>query len=175
VTTVRPAVPRLALTETPLTVRFADVDMMQLAHHSVYIHWFEQVRFHFLERVARVPFGTFLEAGIAFPVVSCAAEYLRPVRFGDAPVGYARMVFSRRALVTLHYEILSARGGRVCARGQTEHCYVDRGFKLLVSPPPLLHEVFGRAARECPEAFLFADDMRVPAEPAVAHAGAGPV
>ena len=33
----------------PLYVRFADVDMMRIVHHTAYLHWFEQLRFHFLD------------------------------------------------------------------------------------------------------------------------------
>lgn len=146
--------PRTLLTETPLAVRFADVDMMQTVHHSVYLHWFEQVRFQFLHKAASGALSALFRQGIAIPVVACSVEYLRPVRFGDAPVGYGRLTFGRKAVVTLHYEIVSGRNGPVCARGQTTHCYVDRDFRLLITTPAALREAFEEAAREHPEAFL---------------------
>src|SRR5258708_13428847 len=64
---------------TELAIRFADVDMMQVAHHSAYIHWFEQIRFSFLERIMGVQCEELTRAKIAFPVIECHANYLPPV------------------------------------------------------------------------------------------------
>jgi acyl-CoA thioester hydrolase len=130
--------------ETELHVRFADVDMMQVVHHSAYIHWFEKIRFKFMQDILGVPFKQWLDAGIALPLTSCELTYKHAFRFGDQPVGYARVEVFKQAKVTLHYQVFNRETGLLATTGSTTHCFLGPGHKLLLRIP----EFFAQAMTE---------------------------
>jgi acyl-CoA thioester hydrolase len=135
--------------ETELHVRFADVDMMQVVHHSAYIHWFEKIRFKFMQDILGVPFKQWLDAGIALPLTSCELTYKHAFRFGDQPVGYARVEVFKQAKVALHYQVFNRETGVLATTGSTTHCFLGPGLKLLVRIP----EFFALAMAESSQRF----------------------
>lgn len=149
---VRPAPPRreqcLPLTRTPLSVRFADVDMMKVVHHTVYLHWFEKIRFQALDRVFGISYATLEHLGLALPVTSAEIRYQRGVRFGDQPVGFCEIEVFKKAMFAVHYFIY--RDDKLYTTGSTRHCYLDRDGRLLVRTPDIVREAFARAASDFP-------------------------
>jgi acyl-CoA thioester hydrolase len=129
----------------PLYVRFADVDMMRIVHHTAYLHWFEQLRFHFLESALGLDYEALSREGLRFPLVGCAVEFLKPVVFGARPVGQVRLEYGKTSLFVFHYEVRDADDDVLYARATTTHCCVDQELKLRVSVPPILQEAVTRA------------------------------
>jgi acyl-CoA thioester hydrolase len=144
----------------PLYVRFADVDMMRVVHHAGFLHWFEQLRFAFLERVLGLRHADLAAEGLAFPVVVCSVEYLRTVSFDDQPLGAVKLEYGRTSLITFHYEIVNAAGVRY-ARGRTTHCCTDGTFKPRVTPPAILRDAVERARDRFPEDLWLGDPRAV--------------
>lgn len=139
---------------TPIGIRFADVDMMQVVHHSAYLHWFEQIRLKFLGDVVGIPFADLHASGISLPVIALDVAYRRSFRFTDQPVGYARVQLFAQAKVTVHYAIHDAVGRWLGASGSTTHCYVDRDGKLLLRTPPFIEHALQRARQAHPDGVL---------------------
>ena len=127
-----------AASATPIKIRFADVDMMQVVHHGAYVHWFEQIRWNVLFDVLGIAFAEFVDSGVAMPVIAMEAKYRRSFRFTDQPVGYARVQLFAEAKVIVHYAVHDAVGGWLGATGSTTHCYVNRDGKLLLRTPPFI-------------------------------------
>jgi len=142
---------RPAATRTELAVRFADVDMMQVVHHSAYLHWFEQIRFHFLHEVLGISFDQLLEAAIALPLTECRVAYKKALRFGDLPVGYVRLEVFREARFALHYALYNGDTGAPAATGVTTHCFLGPQFRLLPQTPALFGEAIERVRVLHPE------------------------
>ena len=141
--------------ETELTVRFADVDMMKVVHHSVYIHWFEQIRFTFLRRVMEIEPRQLFSARLAFPVIECHAKYRRAVQFEQQVVGYCHVELHPNALFTFHYQIFERDGQKsLYATGSTVHCYVTNELELLLKPPELMRDGFTRTKARFPAAIV---------------------
>jgi len=140
-----PEVGRYAPSETALAVRFADVDMMHVVHHSAYLHWFEQIRFKFMHDVLGVRFAQLVEAGVALPLTACEVQYRRAFVFGDRPIGYARAQVYRQAQVTLHYAIYKGADGELAATGTSTHCFVGTGHKLLLNWPGFFADAMSTA------------------------------
>jgi acyl-CoA thioester hydrolase len=137
---------------TPLLVRFADVDMMQVVHHAAYVHWFEQIRFMYLKNILEVTTSELRSACIAFPVVKCCLEYHKAVTFDEPLVGYGSVELHRNSTFSFHYQIRSNRGGEhLCTTGTTLHCYVTDDLRLLLCTPPLMRDSFARARRKYPD------------------------
>ena len=143
-----------------LHVRFADVDMMGVVHHSAYFHWFEQIRFEFLWNIMGVEWATLRENGLAFPVTRCSVDYVRAVRFEDRPIGYTRLAIHKTATFTLHYEILDWERRRRFAVGSTTHCYVGRQGTLLLRPPAPVLAGFERVRSRFPQSVVGAGEGR---------------
>jgi acyl-CoA thioester hydrolase len=133
------------VTSVPLYVRFADVDMMRIVHHTAYLHWFEQLRFHFLEVALGLDYETLSREGLRFPLVGCTVEFRKPVVFGARPVGHVRLEYGKTSLFVFHYEITDGEDGSLYARATTTHCCVDQELKLRVSVPPVLQDAVARA------------------------------
>jgi acyl-CoA thioester hydrolase len=139
---------------TPITVRFSDVDMMQVAHHGAYVHWFEQIRFGCLDRLAGISFADLLAHGVALPVIEMSIAYKRSFRFSDRPVGFARVQLFPQAKLTVHYAIHDAVGGWLGASGSTTHCYTDRDGKLLLRTPGFIAKALQHAQQAHPDGFF---------------------
>lgn len=151
---ITPAIPfrPCAQTGVPLLVRFADVDMMQIVHHTAYIHWFEQVRFNFLWNVMGLDWKVVRDLGLKFPVTECRVKYIRAVGFGDRVVGYAQIERHQRAMFTFHYQICDANQPSVMyALGSTSHCYLDAAGKLLLHTPEIISTAFDEALVRYPD------------------------
>jgi len=142
---------RLAATRTELAVRFADVDMMQVVHHSAYLHWFEQIRFRFMHEVLGVSFDQLVEQNVALPLTECQVAYKKAFRFGDRPVGYVRLEVFPQARFALHYAIFNGEGGAPAATGVTTHCFLGPQFRLLLKTPAFFGEAIERARSAHPE------------------------
>ena len=153
VTAGRPPRPRreacLALTETDLPIRFADVDMMKVVHHAAYLHWFEKIRFNALEQVFAISFETLDQEGLALPLTSAEIHYHRAFRFGDEPVGYCEIEVFKKAMFAVHYFIF--RGDTLCTSGVTRHCYLDRSGQLQLRTPEIVRLAFEQAVERFPE------------------------
>jgi acyl-CoA thioester hydrolase len=144
----------LAGTATKIVVRFADVDLMQVVHHATYFHWFEQIRFSFLENVLEIDPDRLRRECVGCPVMSCDARFLRALAFGDRVTGYARAEPLPNATFRFQYWIY--RDGDpvvLSATGSTRHCYVGANMRLLLRTPEFLSDAFARARARFPELF----------------------
>jgi acyl-CoA thioester hydrolase len=152
-------------TATPITIRFADVDMMRVVHHSAYIHYFEQIRFAFLHNLMKLDTATLLREAIACPVIECQAKYFRALRFGNEATGYGRVHVLRAAMFRFDYWVVRNRDpGALCASGSTTHCFVDEKLQLLLRAPRLFTDAFARTKVLFPGCFV--DEGSAPADPA---------
>ena len=61
--------------------------MMGVAHHTTYLHWFEQMRFGFLERILGLSYEVLERDQFTCPLIGCNVRYLQAVLFADKPVG----------------------------------------------------------------------------------------
>lgn len=140
--------------ETQIYIRFADVDMMNVVHHASYIHWFEQIRFNFMYTVLRITFRDLLASEIALPLISCEASYRKPFRFGDRPVGYAKVTLFKEAKIALHYDVYNRDTGELCTTGVTTHCFLGKEFRMLPRMPEFFVDAIERAKICFPECVL---------------------
>jgi len=139
-------------TRTELPIRFADVDMMGVAHHTTYLHWFEQMRFGFLERILGLSYEVLERDQFTCPLIGCNVRYLQAVLFADKPVGFVRLELHKRASVTFYYSIFKdSTLSQLSATGTTSHCFVKRDLTLLLQTPEILRSAFAQAVVKHPD------------------------
>ena len=65
------------VTESKITVRYAETDKMGIVHHSVYAVWFEVGRTDFI-RQAGMPYSVMEQKGIMTPLSSLTCQFYLP-------------------------------------------------------------------------------------------------
>ncbi len=108
--------------ETQVRVRFAETAAQVIAHHSVYLVWFEAARIEYLERF-RGGYPGLREEGIEALTTEVNVRYLAPARFDDRLAVKVRARDLRGA--RFRFEYLVERDGDALADGWTAHACVD--------------------------------------------------
>ena len=63
-------------------VQYYETDMMGIAHHANFIHWMEEARIVFMDRLG-CPYTAMEEKGIISPVRALSCDYKHSCTFGD--------------------------------------------------------------------------------------------
>ena len=107
---------------TEVRVRFAETDAQGVAHHAVYLVWFEVARIDYLARFG----GGYPELraeGIEALTTEVQVSYLAPARFDDHLTVLCSCGELRGA--RFRFDYLVERDGERLAEGSTRHACVD--------------------------------------------------
>jgi len=124
--------------ETPLQVRFNEVDCYNVAWHGHYVAWMEIGRNDLAGRFG-LDATQLSELGLLGPVISLEIKYLSPARFKDQLVIRTSVRRSETATLVFLNEIVAA-DGRKLASGVTTHALTDMDGIMQFRLPPLLQE-----------------------------------
>jgi len=127
---------------TEVTVRFAETDAQGIAHHAVYLVWFELARVEYLTAHAG-GYQRLRDQGIESTVIEVNVRYVAPARFDEKLVVHARCTDLRR--VSFRFEYLIERGGETIAEGWSLHSIVDGTTLRPVRMPAWLQEAIEAA------------------------------
>ena len=108
--------------QTEVRVRFAETDAQGIAHHAVYLVWFELGRIEYLERF-RGGYPGLRAAGVEALTTEVHVRYLAPARFDDRLAVKVRAGDLRGARFRFEYAV--EREGETLADGWTAHACVD--------------------------------------------------
>ena len=111
-------------------VQYYETDQMGIVHHSNYIRWFEEARTDYMEKMG-MGYDQMEEKGILSPVLSVDAEYLQMVHFGGTVTIEVFIREYNGIKLTVGYEVIDDKTQRICCRGTTKHCFLDREGKFL--------------------------------------------
>jgi len=126
--------------ETPIQVRFYEVDAYGVVWHGHYIGWFEVGRNELTERFHIGPVQLKGKDLLA-PVVELTCQFKLPATFGDSLVIQTTMERAEVAKLIFRYRILHRENEKVLATGSTTHVLTDLKGNLLYRVPS---EVFER-------------------------------
>lgn len=124
--------------ETPLQVRFNEVDAYHVAWHGHYVAWMEVGRNDLAGRFG-MDAGQLSELGFLGPVVSLEVKYLSPARFKDKILVRTSLRPSETATLVFLNEIV-AKDGRKLATGVTTHALTDMNGVMQFKLPAILLE-----------------------------------
>lgn len=130
----------------PLTIRYAETDMMGVVHHANYIVYFEDARTRFLDDLG-YPYARIEEQGYMSPVVSVEAHYGKPLRYGQRPVVRTKVSALTQMKVTFSYEVFESAeameaGEKPNCTGVSVHCLVGAASFKPVSMKKATPELF---------------------------------
>jgi acyl-CoA thioester hydrolase len=107
---------------TEVKVRFAETDAQGIAHHAVYLVWFEVARIEYLARF-RGGYPELQAEGIEALTLDANVSFRAPARFDDRLVIAARCSDVRGARFRFDYRV--ERDGELIAEGSTGHACAD--------------------------------------------------
>jgi acyl-CoA thioester hydrolase len=125
--------------ETPVQVRFYEVDSYGMAWHGNYAGWFEVGRNELTERFGIGPLQL-KEMGYLAPVVDLACHFKLPARFNDSLVIQTTMEKTEVAKLIFLYQVFSQKIGKALATGSTTHVLTDLKGNLLYRVPAEVFE-----------------------------------
>ncbi|HEY6874502.1 MAG TPA: acyl-CoA thioesterase [Geobacteraceae bacterium] len=124
--------------ETPIKVRFNEVDAYRVAWHGHYVTWMEVGRGE-LAGLFGLDADQLAAEGYLAPVVTLEVQYKRPLRYGEEARVLTTLKRSETATLEFRCRILGA-DGTVAATGRTVHALTDLAGELQYRIPPVIEE-----------------------------------
>jgi acyl-CoA thioester hydrolase len=129
---------------TEVGVRFAETDAQGIAHHAVFLVWFELARVEYLQAHAG-GYQRLRDEGIESTVVEVTCRYLAPARFDERLTIRARCTDLRRVSFRFEYAVERTLTGERIAEGWSLHSVVDGTTLRPVRMPAWLQEAMEAA------------------------------
>ena len=118
------------ISETYLTVRYAETDMMGIVHHSRYYPWFEVARTEFIKKTG-LTYSEMEQMGILLPLTETGAKYHLGLKYEDEVVVKCRITKLTVARCEFGYEVYRLPDMTLATEGRTSHGFVGKDFKPL--------------------------------------------
>lgn len=80
---------------------------------------------------AGIDYGKMEEAGIVSPVVGVSCQYKSMVHFGDTVLVALKIEKYNGVKLSLSYRVTDKESGELRMTGNSEHCFMDRGGRLV--------------------------------------------
>lgn len=108
--------------QSQITVRYAETDMMGVVYHGNYLPWFEVGRTQLL-RECGVVYRELEQEGYRLPVIEVGCRYLRPALYDDTITILTKL--PERPLIRIRLEYEVRRGDELLATGFTVHGFIN--------------------------------------------------
>ncbi|MCC8160630.1 MAG: acyl-CoA thioesterase [Oscillospiraceae bacterium] len=115
------------VSESYLTVRYAETDMMGIVHHSRYYPWFEVARTDFIKK-SGMTYTKMENMGILLPLTETAAKYYHGLKYEDEAVVKCKLTKLSVARCEFGYEVYKLPEMKLMTEGKTGHGFVNREF-----------------------------------------------
>ena len=118
----------MIISETKLTVRYAETDQMGIVHHSCYPIWFEAGRTDLIRKMG-LPYSEIEKSGILLPLIELRCLYKGFARYEDEITVKTSVKQHNGIKITFYYEVFRSGCVEAITSGETVHVWVNRDFK----------------------------------------------
>ena len=118
-------------------VQYYETDMMGVVHHANFIHWMEEARIRFMDRLG-FPYTAMEEKDIISPVRALSCDYKHTCTFGDEIRVFLSVKAFNGVVMTIGYEMKN-QNDEIVMTGTSDHMFLHRSGG------------FARMKREMPE------------------------
>lgn len=115
-------------TETKLSVRYSETDMMGIVYHSRYYPWFEVARTDFI-KAAGITYAQMEKDGIMMPLTETWARYHHGLTYGDEVAVTCTLTKLTVARCEFKYKVYKLPERKLMTEGKTGHGFVGKDFK----------------------------------------------
>lgn len=119
-----------------ITVRYAETDQMGVAHHSVYLVWFEVARTDLFSKMLGYSYRELESRGSRLPIIETGCRHLAAVGYDDKVYVEARIGEVRRTRFRVDYIARDAEG-KVVAEGFTVLAHLNDKMRPERLPPDM--------------------------------------
>lgn len=110
------------ISQSKITVRYAETDKMAIVHHSNYPVWFEIARTNHIKQLGE-SYSSLEKRGLMLPLIELSCHYIKPAFYEDEVVISARVISLSCAKLEYYYTV--ERNGELLCTGKTKHGFVD--------------------------------------------------
>lgn len=125
---------------TCTTVRFSEVDSMQVVWHGEYVRYFEDGREAFGRKYPGVGYMDFYANGYTAPIVDLQLQYISPLTVNEVAVIETHFIDTPAAKLCFEYIIHRQSDGALVARGSSVQVFVDRDGNMCLNTPTFFDE-----------------------------------
>ncbi len=123
-------------------VSYSDVDSMGVVHHSKYMVYFENARFHLVKDLLEIGKKEFLDMKIDFPVISSECNYLKSIKFQEEIIIIIQLSFAPKIpKLEFNYLIVNDKS-ETFAKAKTVHLLTREGSPLIGYPEKLKYKLY---------------------------------
>jgi acyl-CoA thioester hydrolase len=126
-------------TSTEITVRFSEVDAMNIVWHGSYALYFEDAREEF-GRQFGLSYKLYTENATPAPLVELSFKYIKPLLHGQR--ARVEIIFRNTAAakICFDYEIRLSSDNSLIATGSSTQVFIDLNHNLFWTNPPFYEE-----------------------------------
>ncbi|MBQ9138409.1 MAG: acyl-CoA thioesterase [Alistipes sp.] len=125
---------------TQTTVRFSEVDSMQVVWHGEYVRYFEDGREAFGRQYPGLGYMDFYGNGYTAPIVDLQLQYVSPLTVNDVAVIETRYIDTAAAKLCFEYVIHRQSDGALIARGSSVQVFVDSNGEMCLNTPAFFEQ-----------------------------------
>ena len=125
---------------TETTVRFSEVDSMQVVWHGEYVRYFEDGREAFGRKYPGIGYLDFYANGYTAPIVDMQMQYVLPLTINDVAVIETRFIDIVAAKLCFEYIIRRKFDGALVARGSSVQVFVDKEGNMCLNNPAFFED-----------------------------------
>lgn len=125
---------------TQTTVRFSEVDSMQIVWHGEYVRYFEDGREAFGRQFSGVGYSDFQAEGYTAPIVDLQLQYVAPLRMNDVALIETRYIDTPAAKLCFEYIITRQSDSALIARGSSVQVFIDSDGNMCLNNPSFFDE-----------------------------------
>lgn len=116
------------ISETKLTVRYAETDQMGIVHHSCYPIWFEAGRTDFIRQMG-MTYTEIENSGVLLPLIELGCSFKGFAKYEDEIIVKTWIKEHNGIRLTFHYEVCKNGYDEAITSGDTIHAWVNKSFK----------------------------------------------
>ena len=112
-----------------ITVRFSEVDSMNIVWHGSYSNYFEDAREEF-GRKYDLGYLRIFDEGFFAPLVNLDFSYKRPLVYGDKAIVEVTYINTEAVKICFQYKIFSQKDNSLIATGNSTQVFLDKNYAL---------------------------------------------
>ncbi len=125
--------------KTSISVRFSEVDSLQIVWHGNYVKYFEDGREAF-GKIHDLGYLQVYRQGFSMPIVNLECNYKSIIKYEDEIEIETRYVDSPAAKLIFDYRITNNTTGQLAATGRSVQVFLTKDGELQLTIPPFFEK-----------------------------------
>lgn len=141
--------------EFSIQIKFSDIDMMKVVHHSKYWIWFEDARFKFIKDILDITINDIESSNILIPLIDCSCTYINAIKFDSKVKIITKLEYRKGPYLVFHYRVYDESNfPKLLCKAYTKHVFIDNDFNLKLKIPSFIKKAMDKYFIEKTSAFI---------------------